>query len=94
MDISRKENAELDLIEKNMCLENDSIEVRYPGIKDLSLLTNNQQQVTPMAIILEKGLTKKDQTIVYNAKIQVFIDRGVAQNTSQEEIDAWTGPVN
>ena len=94
MEISRKDNAELELIEKNMWLEDNHIEVRYPCTKDLSLLSDNRQQVISMAINLEKRLKRKNQINVYNAEIQGFIDRGVARQISQEEMDAWTGPIN
>ena len=53
--------------------ENKRMVLKYPIVKDPSVLSNNFQQAVKMASSLEKRLkTKRD---LYNQCIQEFIDR-------------------
>ena len=55
---SRKQQAELRMIEENVSINKElkRVEVRYPAIKDFSILTDNREQVISRAKSLEKRM--------------------------------------
>ena len=73
--LTRKELAELLQMVQKMLVEaeNKRMVLKYPIVKDPSVLSNNFQQAVKMASSLEKRLkTKRD---LYKQCIQEFIDR-------------------
>ena len=49
--------------------------VKYPVVKDSSVLSNNFQQAVKMASSLEKRLKRDNMLRQYNQWMQEFIDR-------------------
>ena len=47
-----------------------------------------------MAQKLESRLIKSGSIAAYNKELQDFVDRGVLRLISEEEMEAWQGPVN
>jgi hypothetical protein len=61
MELSRKEQAELRLIQRPVKINKElkRVEVSYPAVKDFSLLTDNREQALGRAKSLEKRLHNK-----------------------------------
>ena len=70
------------------------VEVSYPAIKDISLLTDNRQQALIMAKSLEKRLIKTEMKSSYCDQLKDFINRKAVELISDEEIQNYEGIVN
>jgi hypothetical protein len=94
--LSRKEQSELLMIEKGMELneETQRVTFHYPLVKDPSVLSDNRGQAIAMAAGLERRLERNGQTPAYNAELKQFLERGVIRELTEEEMAAWTGPLN
>ena len=55
---------------------------------------NCSSLVVAMARKLESGLIKSGSIAAYNEELQDFVDRGVLCLISEDEMQAWQGPVN
>ena len=91
---SRKEQDELEMMEKGVKLENGQLHVKYPFVRDPHCLPNNRFAVVKMALKQEQRLTKTGHLAKYNQEFQKYLDRGAAVKMSKEEILNWKGPVN
>ena len=94
--MSKKEAAELVMIEQNVTLDpsNKRVMIRYPAKGDLSQLKDNRRQAIGCAAFQEKKLAKNKTRDLYNAEFQGYVDRGVFKELSKDEMEAWDGPVN
>ena len=91
---SRKDQEELEMLQKNVTLVNGIIHVRYPFVRDPHCLPNNRAAVVRMAEKQEKRLLKSGHLDYYNEEIQRALDRGAAVKLTDEELANWCGPVN
>ena len=96
VEFSRKQQAELRLIQESVSLNKElkRVEVKYPAIKDFSVLTDNREQVIARAKSLEKRLIKSGMKECYDGQLKDFIARGAIVELSDEERDSYDGPVN
>ena len=96
MEHSRKEQAELRLIQKSVKINKElkRVEVSYPAIKDFSLLSDNREQALGRAKSLEKRLIKTGRKPSYDEQLQDFITRGAVEKISDDEMKNYNGPVN
>ena len=96
MEHSRKEQAELRLIQKSVKINKElkRVEVSYPAIKDFSLLGDNREQALGRAKSLEKRLIKTGFKASYDEQLQDFITRGAVEKISDEELRNYEGPIN
>ena len=94
--MSKKEAAELVMIEQNVTLDpsNKKMMIRYPAKGDLSQLKDNRRQAIGCAAAQERKLAKNKTRELYNAEFQGYVDRGVFKEISEDEMQAWDGPVN
>ena len=94
--LSRKEQEELTLIESSMVLDEDTkqVRMRYPFIRDPSVLGDNRKQVIAMAKNLEGRLRRAGQLEAYNAEVEGYVHRAVFKELSEEEMSCWAGVVN
>ena len=67
---SRKDQEELEMLQKNVTLVNGIIHVRYPFIRDPHCLPNNRAAVVRMAEKQERRLLKSGHLDYYNVEIQ------------------------
>ena len=96
MEHSRKEQAELRLIQKSVKINKElkRVEVTYPAIKDFSLLSDNRTQVIGRAKCLEKRLIKTGFKTSYDEQRKDFIARKAVEKISDEELKEYKGAVN
>ena len=91
---SRKEQDELEMLEKGVKLINGEIQVSYPFIRDPNCLPNNRNAVVRITEKLEKRLLSTDMHSNYSLEFQKYIDRGGVVKLSEQEISEYKGPVN
>ena len=95
VEMSRKDRAELTLIQEGMTLElpkaeeKGKITFKYPVIKDPHQLKDNYGVAVKMATKLEDCLIRNDQLEDYNDQIQDYLHRNVIEPISVEEQDTW-----
>ena len=96
VEMSRKQQAELRLIEESVTIDKDlqKVEVKYPAIKDFGVLTDNREQVIARAKSLEKRLLRTGMKEKYDGQLKDFIARGAIVEMSDEEMKEYDGPVN
>ena len=96
IEYSRKELAELRLIEKNVYINTElkRVEVRYPAIKNFNILSDNREQALGRARSLEKRLIKTGRKEAYDEQLQDFITRGAIDKITDEEMENYRGAVN
>ena len=96
LQLSRKEQDELRLIEKGMYLDAEAKQVRfhYPLVKDPAVLVDNRQRVIAMAEKQEERLKKAGQLEAYNKEIEGYVHRGVFRELTEVEMQLWLGAVN
>ena len=93
--MSQKERAELDLIREGMKLEvpgeggKGKITFTCPVVKDPYQLKDNSNVAVKMVTKLEARLTTNGQLDEYNKQVRDFLDRGVIEEISLEELTAW-----
>ena len=91
---SRKDQDELEMLEKGVKLVNGQIQVSYPFIRDPNCLPYNRNVVLRIAEKLEKRLLSTDMHTNYNQEFQKYIDRGGVVKLTKQEIEEYKGPVN
>ena len=90
--MSRKEQAELAVIESSIVFNKDEAKVtfEYPYLyKDVSKLGNNIGQVIKIEESVEKGLVKSGRKEEYDRELRGYLGRGAFKELSKEEIEAW-----
>ena len=97
--MSRKEQAELALVESSMVFDKEEGKVtfEYPYIKDVSGLCDNMGQAIKIEEAVEKRLVKMGKRKEYDRELLGYIGKGTFKELSKEEIEAWRikgGPVN
>ena len=93
---SKEERRELNVIENSLelCPIEKKWTTSYPYKVDPSILVNNEAQVDSLVNITENRLLKSPENAAkYNEAFEDFIKRGVHTLLTQEEIDAYQGPV-
>ena len=91
---SRRDQDELEMLQKSIKLENQELIVSYPFIKSPECFPNNRQSVLNMAIKQEARLEKKGLLNKYNEELMKYITRGILVPISKEEMEEYKGPVN
>ena len=96
VEISRKQQVELRMIEDNVFLNKKlkKVEVQYPAIKDFSVLTDNREQVIERTKSLERRLISTGMKDGCDGQVKDFIARGVLVELSDDERNNYDGPVN
>ena len=97
--LTRREQEELTMIERNIELDVEKQEVtfHYPLIKDPKLLVDNRGTAEAIARSLERALIRQKGVEAYNQEVKAFVDRGTFVQLSREEMEDWTSqgkPVN
>ena len=71
------------------------VSVSYPWTEDVCKLSDNLNQAIAFQSSVERKLLR-DKTLMdaYNQELQKFLDRGAIVKLSQQEIDAYNGPVS
>ena len=93
---SFKEEQELKLIDSKLRYDADNMVwvAGYPWICDPALLPDNRPAAMATLRSTEKKLaTDPDWADKYAEQIRDHEDRGVARKLSQDELEAWSGPV-
>ena len=90
-EMSRKEQEEYRLLKDvtTADLKNKSVRTSYPIIGDITKMKDNRGQAVRRAEVLEKSPKRKGLTESYNNVFQEYVDRGVLQEVSTEEIEKW-----
>ena len=91
---SRKEQDELEMLEKGVKLINGEIQVSYPFIRDPNCLPYNRDAVVRITEKLEKRLLSSGMHTNYNLEFQKYIDRGGLVKLTGQEISEYRGPIN
>ena len=68
--------------------------VKFPIVKDPTVLTNNFLQAMKMATALEKRLKRDGMLDDYNKCMKEFLTRPCITEISREKCAAWGGPIN
>ena len=95
--ISRDKEAVVRRVEDLMTYDavQKKISVSYPWTEDIKKLTDNIGQAISFQKSCEKRLLKNPALLeAYNSELRKFIDRGAIVPLTQEEIDAYDGPVS
>ena len=74
---SRKEQDELEMLQKSIKLENGQLRVSYPFIRSPECFPNNRDKALAMAIKQEERLAKKGILDKYNEELYKYVTRGV-----------------
>ena len=81
---SRKDQDELEMLQKSVKLENGKLHVTYPFIRDPHCLPYNRNAVVRIAEKQEKRLLRAGMHSHYNQEFQKYVDRGgIVELTSQ-----------
>ena len=91
---SRRDQEELEELQKNTWLSEDGIHVNYVFKKDPKCLPYNRGTAVKIAAKQEDSLVKSGHLDYYNSEIQKYLDRGAAVRLTKEEMVQWKGPVN
>ena len=70
-------------------IANNCVRSTYPVIGDITKLKDNRLQVIGMEAGLEKRLIKSGELAEYNNQFQDYIDRGVLEQVSLDEIEKY-----
>ena len=94
--MSKREAAELVMIEQNVTLDPSSktVMIRYPAKGDLSQMKDNRGQALGCATSLERKLAKDKTRKLYNDEFQGYVDRGVFKELNKDKMEAWDGLIN
>ena len=87
--MSRKEQAELAVIERSIVFDKDEAKVtfEYPYLyKDVSKLGNNIGQVIKIEESVERGLVKSGRKDEYDRELRGYIGRGAFKELSKAEM--------
>jgi hypothetical protein len=91
---SRRDQEELEELQKNTWLSDDGLHVNYVFKKDPMCLPNNRAVAVKIAAKQEDRLLKSGHVECYNGEIQKYLDRGAAVRLTKEEMEEWKGPLN
>ena len=91
---SRKEQDELEMLQKSIQLENGKLIVSYPFIKSPECFPNNRDVAIRMALKQENRLLNKGMLEKYNEELSKYISRGILVPISEDEMLEYRGPVN
>ena len=88
--MTKKEAAELVMIEQNVTLDpaSKNVKIRYPAKGDLSQMKDNRGQALGCATSLERKLAKDKTRKLYNDEFQGYVDRRVFKELSKDEMEA------
>ena len=95
--ITREKEAVVRRVEDSIKYDadNKTVSVTYPWTQDVCKLTDNLGQAIAFQSSVERRLLKDDVMMeTYNAELRKFIDRGAIVRLTQDEIDAYHGPVS
>jgi len=94
--LSAQENAEFDVICKNLTFNPDSRcwTTSYPFTEDPAVLSDNQHQARALMQGQERQLAKKGRLQEFNDAFSEIVNRGVFRELSAQELQDWSGPVN
>ena len=94
--MSVKEQAELALIEENIQFDEEAsiITFEYPIVGDISKLEDNWKQAIAIERKVKERLAKRGELLAYKDEMRGYLERGTFREISQEEQNAWEGPVN
>ena len=89
---SLKEESELKMIEENVQIIDGETHVRYPFLRDPSVLPYNRNTVARIAEKLWKGLKRDGLLDSYNVEMKKYLDRGTFVKLTKEEMGDYEGP--
>ena len=94
--ISREKEMVVQRVEDLLTYDKTSnkVTVEYPWTEDIYKLTDNLRQAKDFQASVERRLLRDGNLDFYNSELQKFIDRGALSKLSQEEMDAYQGPVS
>lgn len=94
--MSRREAAELVLIEQNIEIDEDTNRVyfSYPTTGDLAQLKDNRMQAIACETSWERKVDLMGKRKDYNQEVAGYVERGTFVRLSEEEMDSWKGAVN
>ena len=84
--LSRREQDELELLQKSIKLENGQLLVSYPFIKSPECFPNNRNRAVSMAVKQEARLEKKGILVKYNEELYKYITRKILVPISEQEM--------
>ena len=91
---SRKDQDELEMLQRSVKLENGKLQVTYPFIKDPNCLPFNRNAVVRIAEKQEKRLLRAGMHDHYNQEFQKYVDRGGIVKLTSQEKEEYKGPIN
>ena len=94
--MSLREQYEYEIMKKNVTYDDvDKVyRVEYPFLEDPSVLTNNFNIVSKIAMREEKKLVKEGLLNEFNAEFDKMIRHGALVELSEDCMNAWRGPVH
>ena len=92
--ISEREEAELALMRECVSFDHDTKEfnVKFPWLKDPTLLTDNYGQARKIAQGWEQKYADRGLTELANLTFSTMIEQGMVRPISKEECSRWSGP--
>ena len=94
LNYSRKDQDELEMLQKGVKLVHGKLQVSYPFVRDPHCLPNNRHTVIKMAEKQENRLIKSGHLERYNKEFQKYLDRGAAVKLTEQELEEYKGPIN
>ena len=92
---SRKEERELDQIEKGLSFHGDHWEAKYPWRKDPNLLPDNYDYTLKALVGTEKRLKRDiEWRKKYCEQMMDMVNRKVARKLDKEELRKYNGPIH
>ena len=94
--MSLREQYEYDVMQKNVTYDelNKVFCVKYPFLDDWSIVTNNINQVTKIALWEEKKFVRDGLLDACNKEFDNMIRHGALVELPKKSMAAWTGPVH
>merc|ERR1711895_277323 len=94
--LTADEEEEYNILKEHVTLNERSgyLQAKYPFKKDPAVLIDNSKEAKSCQINQEKHQLKKNIHSQYVEQFTHMLERGVVTEISQEEIAAYTGPVN
>ena len=90
--LSRKDSRELQMIKDNLVVDTrlQRVTLKYPLVKDPSVVKDNRWQAVNITTGLEKKLLASLEKLdAYNLELKGFLDRGVLVELSAKEMEEW-----
>ena len=94
--MSLREQYEYEVMQQNVTYDElqKVFRVKYPFLEDPSILTNNINQVTKIALREEKKLVREGLLDAFNNEFDNMIRHGALVELTKESMAAGTGPVH